>query len=73
MAVKISKVEGPSWNERIRILRVTNRLSQREAAEAFGVNRRTFIRWEQGVNMPPEGSKHRIAKFFGKRVNEIWY
>lgn len=55
---------------RIKNIRTSNKLSQRQFAKHLKVNRRTVARWESGVHKPKQDHLSEIAKLAGKGI--IW-
>lgn len=51
--------------ERIKELRLANKMSQKKLAEAVGVDKRAVIFWEQGVNEPKATFVRNLALCFG--------
>ena len=55
--------------ELLRFYRFTRGYTQREVAEHYGVDRRTYIRWENSTTEPPhEDLKGIIEGVFGVKV-----
>ena len=52
-------------------LRKENYPTQEAAAEAFGVSRRTWIRWETGEAEPNQETLVRLAKFFNVELDYV--
>jgi len=57
---------------RIRELRKEHGITQEELAEAVGVTRQTIIAIEKGRYDPSLRLAFRIARFFGKKIEEIF-
>lgn len=57
---------------RIQELRKANKVSQAELAEALGVTRQTIISLEKGRYNPSLELAHKIAKYFGMTIEEIF-
>lgn len=51
--------------QRIKELRLENKVSQKKLADAVGVDKRAVIFWEQEVNEPKASYVKRLAEFFG--------
>lgn len=47
--------------------------SQREVAEAIGVSQATYSYYESGKRMPRDDVKFRIASYYKKTVNQIFF
>jgi len=57
---------------RLRELRQELGITQEELAEALGVTRQTIIAIEKGKYDPSLRLAFKIARFFGKRIEEIF-
>lgn len=57
---------------RIQELRKTQKLSQAELADALGVTRQTIISLEKGRYTASLELAFKIARFFGKSIEEIF-
>ena len=57
---------------RLRELREEKGLTQEELAKALGVTRQTIIAIEKGKYDPSLKLAFRIARFFGKRIEDIF-
>ena len=57
---------------KIRELRQERRITQEELAEALGVTRQTIIAIERGKYDPSLRLAFRIARFFNKKIEEIF-
>ena len=57
---------------RIQELRKANKVSQAELAEALGVTRQTIISLEKGRYNASLELAHKIAKYFGMTIEEIF-
>lgn len=51
--------------QRIKELRLENKVSQKKLADAIGVDKRAVIYWEQEVNEPKATYIRNIATYFG--------
>lgn len=58
---------------RLRILRVTRDLSQEQLAQALGVTRHSIMAIENGKYLPSIGLALKIARFFNKPLEEIFW
>lgn len=56
---------------RIRYLRVTNNMLQRELAEKINVNNNTLSQYESGKRIPSDEIKLRIANIFGVSMDYL--
>lgn len=57
---------------RIQILRKANKISQAELADALSVTRQTIISLEKGRYNVSLELAHKIAKYFGKSIEEVF-
>jgi putative transcriptional regulator len=57
----------------VRELRTRRGLSQGELAEALDVSRQTIISIEKGRYVPSLPLAFSLARFFGKRVEEVFH
>lgn len=57
---------------RIQILRKANKISQAELADALSVTRQTIISLEKGRYNASLELAHKIAKYFGKSIEEVF-
>ena len=57
---------------RIQELRRTGRIRQEDLAEAVGVTRQTIISLENGRYNASLGLAHKIARYFGWTIEEIF-
>ena len=57
---------------RLRELRQERGITQEELAEALGVTRQTIIAIEKGKYDPSLRLAFKIARFFGKKIEEIF-
>lgn len=46
---------------------------QRVVAEAIGINQSTYAMYETGQRTPSDEKKRRIAAYFGRTVQEIFF
>ena len=58
---------------RLAIIRKENKIRQEELAEAVGVSRQTIYAIEKGKFVPTVVTAIKIAQFFGKRVEDIFF
>ena len=59
-------------NNRIKELRKENKVTQDELAGAVGVTRQTIISLENGKYNASLQLAHRISKYFGMKIEEIF-
>ena len=59
------------YNEQLRKLRGDN--SQDENAKKIGVTKSSWAMYERGERVPRDEVKIKIANFFGKTVQEIFF
>lgn len=57
---------------RIQELRRTGRIRQEDLAEAVGVTRQTIISLENGRYNASLGLAHKITRYFGRTIEEIF-
>jgi len=58
--------------QKIKNLRVKNKLSQLELGEKLGVSNRAVSKWEKGISMPSSENIYRLSKIFGVNL-EYFY
>lgn len=59
--------------DNLKILRERKGLTQTAVAKALGVNIPTYNAWENGVNVPRDEMKKKIAEFYGLSVGYIFF
>lgn len=59
------------YNEQLKILRGKN--SQDEIARQIGITKSSWAMYERGERVPRDEIKIKIANFFGKTVQEIFF
>ncbi|MFA0962980.1 helix-turn-helix transcriptional regulator [Roseivirga sp. BDSF3-8] len=64
-------MDSSKLGERLRHIRESNKLKQREVAEAIDVNRSTYAMYEVGVRMMPLDKLIALAAFYGQTLDEI--
>ena len=57
----------------IRLKRLRNGRRLREVAEAMGVTRQTIVNYESGKRIPSDNMKVKLASYYGKTVQEIFF
>lgn len=57
--------------EKLRILRQEQGLSQAELAEAMGVSRQAVSRWETGTGLPSTGNLLYLSRLHGVSMDEL--
>ena len=60
-----------AYNERLKKLR--GEKSQGEIAKQIGITKSSWSMYERGERIPRDETKIRIANFFGKTVQEIFF
>jgi transcriptional regulator with XRE-family HTH domain len=60
-------------NKKLRAAREQKYWSQEEAAAAIGIDRKTYIRWENGQSHPQPAMLGRACKAFGKTAEELGF
>ena len=56
-----------------RLIKLRGNKTQKEVAEAIGVAQSTYAMYETGQRMPSDEVKVRIAKYFKKTVQAIFF
>lgn len=56
-----------------RLIKLRGNKTQKEVAEAIGVAQSTYAMYELGQRMPSDEVKVRIAKYFKKTVQAIFF
>lgn len=59
------------YNEKLRILRGDR--TQSQIANEIGITKSSWAMYERGERIPRDEIKIKIAKFFGKTVEEIFF
>lgn len=59
------------YNEQLKMLRGKN--SQDEIARQIGITKSSWAMYERGERVPRDEIKIKIANFFGKTVQEIFF
>ncbi len=59
------------YNEQLKILRGGK--SQKQIADEIGITKSSWAMYERGERVPRDEIKIRIAHFFGKTVEEIFF
>lgn len=59
------------YNEQLKKLR--GEISQEEIAKKIGITKSSWSMYERGERVPRDEIKIRIANFFGKSVQEIFF
>lgn len=57
---------------RIKVERAEKNITQQELAEAVGVSRQTIVAIENGRFMPSTPLALKIARYFGKQVEQLF-
>ncbi|WP_199256889.1 helix-turn-helix transcriptional regulator [Heyndrickxia camelliae] len=65
-------VNKPLLSSRIHILRAEHKMTQKDLADKVGVSRQTIISIEKGNYTPSLLLAYRIAKTFGKTIEEVF-
>lgn len=60
-------------HENLRFLRAKHNISQKDLAKALNVNPSTLSMIEKGENVPRLELAYKIANFFGKSIEEVFY
>lgn len=67
----VTKKPNSPLGPRIRLLREAAGYTQVEVAQAVGVTKQTYIRWEMGGSEPSFSELAVIAEMFGKTPNDF--
>lgn len=59
------------YNKQLKLLRGSK--SQQQIANEIGITKSSWAMYERGERIPRDEVKIRIAKFFGKTVEEIFF
>ena len=57
--------------ERLKLLRTSANLTQKEIASRLGVERSTYVKYERGNSDPPSSTLVRLADMFGVSVDYL--
>lgn len=57
----------------LKLLRIQNGVTQRELAYELGVKPSTVSMIENGTNLPSLELAYKIANYFGKSIEEVFY
>ena len=63
----------PQPNEKLRMARRQRNWSQEQAAVAIGIERKTYIRWENGQNAPQPGTLDLACRAFGLSAVDLGF
>lgn len=55
------------------LIRLRGKKSREEVAEALHISARTLASYERGERVPRDGVKRRIAEYYGRTVNYIFF
>ncbi len=58
---------------RERLIELRGRRRQKEVADAVGISQSTYAMYEKGKRIPNDEVKIKLADFFGKTVQEIFF
>lgn len=62
-----------NFSEKLKDLRIEKNLTQEELAKIIGVGVSAISMYEQGNRVPRDEIKIKLAKFFNKSVQEIFF
>ncbi|KXB66141.1 DNA-binding helix-turn-helix protein [Parvimonas sp. KA00067] len=62
-----------NFSEKLKELRIEKNLTQEELAKIIGVGVSAISMYEQGNRVPRDEIKIKLAKFFNKSVEEIFF
>lgn len=57
--------------ENLVLLRTLNGMTQEQIAEAIGISRQSYAKWEQGDTFPDIDKCDRLAKFYGVTIDSL--
>lgn len=57
--------------ENLVLLRALNDMTQEQIAEAIGISRQSYAKWEQGETFPDIDKCDRLAKFYGVTIDSL--
>jgi len=66
-------LEGNYIADNLREMRRRKGVSQVEIARALGVPATTYNAWETGQNIPRDQMKQKIAEYYGRTVQFLFY
>ena len=55
------------------LIRLRGKKSRKDVAKAVGISERTLASYERGERVPRDGTKRKIADFYGRTVNYIFF
>lgn len=55
------------------LIRLRGKKSRKDVAEAVGITARTLASYERGERVPRDGIKRKIAEYYGRTVNYIFF
>lgn len=59
--------------EKLRLLRIEKGETQKQLGNAIGVTEMAISKYEAGKTLPNDDNKMKIARHFGKSVEEIFF
>lgn len=59
------------FSERLKQIRIENKMTQEEVAKALYVRRQTISKWEKGITEPDLETLERISKLFNVSIDEL--
>lgn len=57
--------------ERLKALRGSR--TQKEVSDSIGISQNTYASYEAGERIPSDENKSKLARFFGRTVQEIFF
>lgn len=60
------------WWEKLKLLRIKEKLTQIQLAERIGVSTKTYIRWEKGTNVPMQIYKAAVGNVLKVDAKELF-
>lgn len=56
-----------------KLIKLRNERTQKEVAEAIGLSQSTYAMYETGKRIPTDSNKIKIANYYKKSVQEIFF
>lgn len=67
-----TRVSKAPWHKKLEILRILEGLTQKQAAQKCGTDKRIYWNWENGVSKPIKRNREYIAKAFNVSEDELF-
>ncbi|WP_438466072.1 helix-turn-helix domain-containing protein [Streptococcus pluranimalium] len=59
------------FSQKLKELRTTNNLSQKQIAEKMNISQQAYSKWESGKNSPSLATLEKVANFFNLSIEEL--